>query len=137
MDLVYDYEEGRDTIEQRLPFDIEKLLELGVVFITPAIDGDPDSPNYKEFTGEDYSHLITLYNLIHSSPESWIRKAITKRGDIMPYKDKFWEKIYDGKYNQILWSLDYLDIDPKSVVVDYPLDEQVNRVKEIITHLDK
>ena len=47
MDLVYDYQEGRDEVKERLPFDIEKLLDAGVVFITPAIDGDPDSPTYK------------------------------------------------------------------------------------------
>lgn len=135
MDLVYDYQEGRDSVENRLPFDIEKLLNYGIVFVTPAIDGDPDSPTYKEFTGEDYSHLITLYNLIHSSPEGWVRKAITKRGDVLPWKDKFWEKIYDGKYNQILWSLNYLSIDPKDMLVEYPIDEELSRVRELIESL--
>jgi hypothetical protein len=137
MDLVYDYQEGRNSVEDRLPFDIEKLLNAGVVFVTPAIDGDPDSPTYKEFTGEDYSHLITLHNLIHSSPEGWIRKAITKRGDVLPWKDKFWEKIYDGKYNQILWSLDYLGIDPNDMLVEYPIDEELARVRELIESLAK
>jgi hypothetical protein len=137
MDLVYDYQEGRNSVEDRLPFDIEKLLNAGVVFVTPAIDGDPDSPTYKEFTGEDYSHLITLHNLIHSSPEGWIRKAITKRGDVLPWKDKFWEKIYDGKYNQILWSLDYLDIDPNDMLIEYPIDEELARVRELIESLAK
>ena len=137
MDLVYDYQEGRNSVEDRLPFDIEKLLNAGVVFLTPAIDGDPDSPTYKEFTGEDYSHLITLHNLIHSSPEGWIRKAITKRGDVLPWKDKFWEKIYDGKYNQILWSLDYLGIDPNDMLVEYPIDEELARVRELIESLAK
>ena len=137
MDLVYDYQEGRDSVENRLPFDIEKLLNYGVVFVTPAIDGDPDSPTYKEFTGEDYSHLITLYNLIHSSPEGWVRKSITKRGDVLPWKDKFWEKIYDGKYNQILWGLDYLDIDPNDMLIEYPIDEELARVRELIESLAK
>jgi hypothetical protein len=137
MDLVYDYQEGRNSVEDRLPFDIEKLLSAGVVFVTPAIDGDPDSPTYKEFTGEDYSHLITLHNLIHSSPEGWIRKAITKRGDVLPWKDKFWEKIYDGKYNQILWSLNYLGIDPNDMLVEYPIDEELARVRELIESLAK
>jgi hypothetical protein len=137
MDLVYDYQEGRNSVEDRLPFDIEKLLNYGVVFVTPAIDGDPDSPTYKEFTGEDYSHLITLYNLIHSSPEGWVRKSITKRGDVLPWKDKFWEKIYDGKYNQILWGLDYLDIDPNDMLIEYPIDEELARVRELIESLAK
>jgi hypothetical protein len=137
MDLVYDYQEGRNSVEDRLPFDIEKLLNYGVVFVTPSIDGDPDSPTYKEFTGEDYSHLITLHNLIHSSPEGWVRKAITKRGDVLPWKDKFWEKIYDGKYNQILWSLDYLEIDPNDMLIEYPIDEELARVRELIESLAK
>ena len=137
MDLVYDYQEGRNSVEDRLPFDIEKLLNYGVVFVTPSIDGDPDSPTYKEFTGEDYSHLITLHNLIHSPPEGWVRKAITKRGDVLPWKDKFWEKIYDGKYNQILWSLDYLEIDPNDMLIEYPIDEELARVRELIESLAK
>lgn len=136
MERVYDYVEGRNEAKQRLPFDIDKLIEVGAVFVTPAIDGDPDSPTYKEWLDEPYSHLITLYNLAHSSPESWVRKAVTERGDVIPWKDKFWEKIYDGKYNQILWSLEYLGIDPIDVLVDYPLDEQVSRIKELITNLD-
>jgi len=66
MEMVYDYQEGRNEAKSRLPLDIEKLLELGVVYVTPAIDGDPDSPTYKEWLDEPYSHLITLYNLVHS-----------------------------------------------------------------------
>lgn len=135
MEMVYDYQEGRNEAKSRLPLDIEKLLELGVVYVTPAIDGDPDSPTYKEWLDEPYSHLITLYNLVHSKPNSWIRKAVTQRGDVIPWKDKFWEKVYDGKYNQILWSLDYLGIDPMEVLIDYPLDEQVTRIKELLESL--
>ena len=135
MERVYDYQEGRNEVKSRLPLDIEKLLELGVVYVTPAIDGDPESPTYKEWLDEPYSHLITLYNLVQSTPNSWVRKAVTQKGDVIPWKDKFWEKVYDGKYNQILWSLDYLGIDPMEVLVDYPLDEQITRIKELFENL--
>lgn len=135
MERVYDYQEGRNEVKSRLPLDIKKLLELGVVYVTPAIDGDPASSTYKEWLDEPYSHLITLYNLVHSTPNSWVRKAVTQKGDVIPWKDKFWEKVYDGKYNQILWSLDYLGIDPMEVLVDYPLDEQITRIKELFENL--
>jgi hypothetical protein len=61
--------------------------------------------------------------------------AITKRGDVLPWKDKFWEKIYDGKYNQILWSLNYLSIDSNDMLVEYPIDEELSRVRELIESL--
>ena len=40
---VYDYQEGRNTVSEKLPFDIDKLVDSGVVFVTPAIDGNPNS----------------------------------------------------------------------------------------------
>ena len=72
---VYDYQEGRDTVPNKLPFDIDKLVDSGVVFVTPGIDGDPNSKTYKEWSKEPSFHLITLYNMgrlgiLWSSPYS-------------------------------------------------------------------
>ena len=132
---VYDYVGGRNTVpmSDRYNFDADKLLNSGAIFITPAMDGDPNSPTYKEWLDEDGSHLITLYNVEHSSPDGWIRKAITKKSDTSGWRDNFIGKLYDGKYNQILWSLEKLGIDPNDMVIeDNSLQENINRIKEVM-----
>lgn len=116
---VYNYEPGRNTVPDRLPFDILKLIDAGVVFITPAIDGDPESPTYKEWLNEPGAHLITLYNVEHSSEDDWIKKAITKQADPTPFHRKdLTQDLYDGKYNQILWGLEKLGIDPNAMLYE-------------------
>ena len=116
---VYDYEQGRNTVPDRLPLDVLKLIDAGVLFITPAIDGDPESPTYKEWLEEPGSHIITLYNVDHSSEDSWINKAVTKQADPAPLHTKdFTQHLYDGKYNQILWGLEKLGIDPNTMLFD-------------------
>jgi len=132
---VYDYVEGRNTVPiyDRYNFDVDKLVNAGVVFITPAIDGDPKSPTYKEWLDEDGAHLITLYNIEHSSPNGWIRKAITKKSDTLVFRHNFIEKLYDGKYNQILWGLEKLGIDPNDMVIENnSLQENIHRIKEVM-----
>ena len=120
---VYDYEKGRNTVPERLPFDVNKLVDLGVVFVTPAIDGDPKSKTYNEWLDKPYSHLITLMNINKSNKDSWVHKAITKKASTQKWKDNFVDKLYDGKYNQILWSLEKLGIDPMSVLIDDESEE--------------
>ena len=130
---VYDYVKGRNEATNRLPFDIDKLVDIGAVFVTPAMDGDPNSPTYKEWLEDGGSHLITLYNVLNSSPKSWIRKAITKKSDTSGWKDNFVGKLYDGKYNQILWSLEKLGMDPNDMVIeDEPLMENISKIREIM-----
>lgn len=128
---VYDYVEGRNTVPMydRYNFDVDKLVNVGAVFITPPIDGDSDSPTYKEWLDEGGSHLITLYNVKHSSPNGWIRKAITKKSDTSGFRHNFIGKLYDGKYNQILWSLEKLGIDPNDMVIENnSLQESIKRI---------
>ena len=128
---VYNYEEGRNTVpmDNRYAFDLDKLVNAGVVFVTPAMDGDPQSPTYKEWLDEGGSHLLTLMNVLKSSENGWIRKAITKRSDTSGWKNNFVEKLYDGKYNQILWSLEKLGIDPNDMVIeDNSLQESIRRI---------
>ena len=116
---VYDYEQGRNTVPDRLPLDVLKLIDAGVLFITPAIDGDPKSPTYKEWLDESGSHIITLYNVENSSEDGWIKKAITKQDDPTPlHKKDFTQNLYDGKYNQILWGLEKLGIDPNTMLFE-------------------
>ena len=125
---VYDYEEGRDTVPEKLPFDIDKLVNSGVVFVTPAINGNPKSKNYKKWMKTPHTHLISLYNVENSSEDGWILKAITKRASTEGWKDNFVDKLYDGKYNQILWSLEKLGINPMDMLNDANLQESIRRV---------
>ena len=132
---VFDYKEGRNTVpmEDRYNFDIDKLVNAGAIFITPPMDGDPNSPTYKEWLDIDGSHLIILYNVMHSSEDGWIRKVITKSANTLGWRDNFIEKLYDGKYNQILWSLEKLGIDPNDMVIENnSLQESIIRIREMI-----
>jgi hypothetical protein len=76
--VVYNYEKGRNESPERLPFDVNKLIDAGAIFITPSIEGNPTSKNYKKFLKSKHTHLITLHNIKHSSEDSWIHTAITK-----------------------------------------------------------
>jgi hypothetical protein len=125
---VYDYEKGRDTVPERLPFDIDKLVNSGIVFVTPAINGNPNSKNYKKWMRNPHTHLISLYNVEHSNEDGWIRKAITKGSSTEGWKDNFVNKLYDGKYNQILWSLEKLGINPTDMLIDTNLQENIRRI---------
>ena len=125
---VYDYDPGRDTVPERLPFDIDKLVDSGVVFVTPAINGNPKSKNYKKWMKTPHTHLISLYNVENSSEDGWILKAITKRASTGQLKGNFVDKIYDGKYNQILWSLEKLGINPMDMLIDMNIQENIRRI---------
>ena len=129
--VVYDYQEGRNESPERLPFDVNKLLQAGAVYITPAIEGDPKSKHYKKFLRRPHTHLITLYNVEHSSPDSWIHTAITREASPKHWQGKdFVDRLYDGKYNQILWSLDKLNIPYESMLID---DVNESKKKYIVT----
>jgi hypothetical protein len=129
--IVYDYEEGRNESLERLPFDINKLVNAGAVFVTPAIEGDPDSKHYKKFLKKPHTHLITLHNVKHSSPDSWIHTAITRSASTKHWQGKdFSKNLYDGKYNQILWSLDKLGIPYESMLID---DVNESKKKYVVT----
>jgi hypothetical protein len=49
---------------------------------------------------------------------SLVQKTITKRASTEEWKDNFVDKLYDGKYNQILWSLEKLGINPMDMLID-------------------
>ena len=117
--VVYDYIEGRNESPERLPFDVNKLINAGAVFITPAIQGNPTSKNYKKFLKSKHTHLITLYNIKNSPEDSWIHTAVTRFAPPTHWDNEdFANNLYDGKYNQILWSLDELGIPYESMLID-------------------
>jgi len=129
--VVYNYEKGRNESPKRLPFDVNKLIDAGAIFITPAIEGDSSSKNYKKFLKRPYTHLITLHNIRHSSPDSWIHTAITRFASPKHWEGKdFANNLYDGKYNQILWSLDELGIPYESMLIN---EVKESKKKYIVT----
>lgn len=129
--VVYNYKKGRNTIPERLPFDVNKLIDAGAIFITPSIEGNPTSKNYKKFLKTQHTHLITLYNIKNSPEDSWIHTAITKSVPPTHWDNKdFANDLYDGKYNQILWSLKKLGINNKTMLRD---DVKESKKKYIVT----
>ena len=117
--VVYNYEKGRNESPERLPFDVNKLIDAGAIFITPSIEGNPTSKNYKKFLKSKHTHLITLHNIKHSSEDSWIHTAVTRFAPPTHWDNEdFTNNLYDGKYNQILWSLDELGIPYESMLID-------------------
>ena len=129
--VVYDYKEGRNESPDRLPFDVNKLIDVGAIFITPAIEGDPNSKHYKKFLRRPHTHLITLRNIEEASPDSWIHTAITRKASPKHWQSKdFSKNLYDGKYNQILWSLDKLGIPYESMLID---DVNEQKKKYVVT----
>ena len=129
--VVYNYKKGRNTIPERLPFDVNKLIDAGAIFITPSIEGNPTSKNYKKFLKSQHTHLITLYNIKNSPEDSWIHTAITKSVPPTHWEgNNFSNNLYDGKYNQILWSLKKLGINNKTMLID---DVKESKKKYIVT----
>ena len=119
-ETTYRYREGRNTVPNRLDFDTQKLIDCGAIVICKGMNGDPESPDYKKHLNDGSTNLITLYNIKHSiknNPDSWILEAIKHPITIAPigWNDMSLET-YDGKYNQILWSLKKLGIPYKEML---------------------
>ena len=119
-EITYRHKEGRNTVPDRLNFDTQKLIDCGAIVICKGMNGDPNSPDYMKHLNDGSTNLITLYNIKHAiknNPDSWILEAIKHPITIAPigWKDMSLET-YDGKYNQILWSLKKLGIPFKDVL---------------------
>lgn len=134
--ITYRYKEGRNTVPDRLDFDTQKLIDCGAIFICEGMDGDPNSPTYKQHFNDGSTNLITLYNVEHAlknSPDSWILEAIKYPINVAP---STWKNLsletYDGKYNQILWSLKKLGIPYEDVLKRNSINEQISRIKQVM-----
>ena len=121
-EITYRHKEGRNTVPDRLDFDTQKLIDCGAIVICKGMNGDPNSPDYKKHLDDGSTNLITLYNIEHELKSnnplgSWILEAIKYPVTIAPIG---WKNLsletYDGKYNQILWSLKKLGIPFKDVL---------------------
>jgi hypothetical protein len=105
----YDDTSKFDLVKQN-PFNIKKLTDKGIIFITKPGDGKGgvEEPNW-----EGDASIITLYNM--ASAEPWMKEAIkTLLPKAIPYIQKDQDKLlYNGKYNQILWGIEKKGLKPE------------------------
>ena len=106
---LYDDTKNFDLVKQN-PFDIKKLADKGIVFITKPGDGKGGvaDPNW-----EGDASVLTLYNMDKAEP--WMEVAVK---NLMPQAIQYIQKdqdklIYNGKYRQILWGIDKKGLNPK------------------------
>jgi len=106
---LYDDTKNFDLVKQN-PFDIKKLANKGIVFITKPGDGKGGvaDPNW-----EGDASVLTLYNMDKAEP--WMEVAVKNlMPQAIPYIQKDQDKlIYNGKYRQILWGIDKKGLNPK------------------------
>ena len=103
---------------ERKSMDINKLVALGALFVTKAVGGDPnDKETYKKPIEGQGNSIISLFNYECDSPDGWIRFAVDNHITEPTQEDQnLLDNTYEGKYNQILWSLDKLGIELKDVL---------------------
>jgi hypothetical protein len=112
--LMEEYDNNGEGAKYNLvhqnPFNIKKLVDKGIIFITKPGDGKGgiEEPNWK---GD--ASVITLYNM--SNAEPWMKVAIKNpMPQAISYIQKDQDKLlYNGKYNQILWSIDKKGFKPE------------------------
>ena len=101
--------------DSRLTFDMKKLLDDGVIFITQAHDlttGKMEPPEKDPETGEMYydsTNLITLWNI--TKPEKGTQDGIPEamkhlRPDMIDHWQQTQNELVDDKYNQIIKSIE-------------------------------
>jgi hypothetical protein len=102
---------GYDLIKQN-PFNIQKLVDKGIIFIGLPGDGEGGIGKHKE---KGDASIITLYNLKALPPDPWM--VISAKNPIptdIPYIQKGQYKLfYNGKYNQILWGIEKKGLKPE------------------------
>ena len=99
----------------RLTFDMKKLLDDNIIFITQGHDlttGERIKPEIDPETGDlfdDSTNLITLHNIIN--PEVGSQDGIPialkhLRPDMVDYWQQTQNQLVDDKYNQIIKSIE-------------------------------
>ena len=101
---------GQFTLVKENPFDIKKLVDKKILFVTKPGDGKGgvDEPNW-----EGDASVITLYNMAKAEP--WMKLAVkSPMPQAIPYIQNNQDKvIYNGKYNQILWGIKKMGLKPE------------------------
>jgi len=101
---------GQFTLVKENPFNIKKLVDKKIIFITKPGDGKGgiEEPNW-----EGDASIITLYNMAKAEP--WMKQAIkSPMPQAISYIQNNQDKlIYNGKYNQILWGIKKMGLKPE------------------------
>ncbi len=107
---------GRLTHNQTYaPFDTQKLIDAGVLRVT--YPGNGRDGGYDNVPEKDRWSLVSLAN--DAYPDSYTQNWPDKPQSVpdvlsLPFKDL----MYDGKYNQVLWSLNKLGYKPEQFFAD-------------------
>jgi hypothetical protein len=123
----YDDQEdgGQFTLAKENPFNIKKLIDKKILFITKPGDGKGgvDEPNW-----EGDASVLTLYNMAKAEP--WMKLAVkSPMPQAIPYIQNNQDKvIYNGKYNQILWGIKKMGLKPEDFYVNKP--KELNEAKK-------
>jgi len=118
--------------ENRITFDMQELLDKGIIFITQAHDlktGKMIPPEMDPRTGDmfhDSTNLITLWNILHPEPgeQEGIPNALKHP---RPDRVKFWQErqgdLSQEKYEQIIRSIKLKEKEESSDVVSEEVTE--------------
>jgi len=116
---------GQFTLAKENPFNIKKLIDKKILFITKPGDGKGgvDEPNW-----EGDASVLTLYNMAKAEP--WMKLAVkSPMPQAIPYIQNNQDKvIYNGKYNQILWGIKKMGLKPEDFYVNKP--KELNEAKK-------
>jgi len=108
-------EGGLYTLVKNNPFDIKKLVDKKIIFVTKPGDGKGGvgEPNW-----EGDASTLTLWNM--SKAEPWMKVAIqSPMPEAIPHIQKDQDKlIYNGKYNQILWGIEKKGLNPEDFYIN-------------------
>jgi hypothetical protein len=111
---------GQFTLVKENPFNIKKLVDKKIIFITKPGDGKGgiEEPNW-----EGDASVITLYNMAKAEP--WMKQAIkSPMPQAISYIQNNQDKlIYNGKYNQILWGIKKMGLKPEDFYLNKPKDK--------------
>ncbi len=115
----YDDMSSFDLVKQN-PFNIQKLVDKGIIFVSKPGDGKGGvgEPNW-----EGDASIITLKNLANVEP--WMKISIKNpMPQAIPHIQKNQDKLfYNGKYNQILWSIEKKGFKPEDFYLN--MDESL------------
>jgi len=105
----YDDTSNFDLVKQN-SFNIQKLVDKGIIFVSKPGDG---KGGVGEQNWEGDASIITLKNLDNADP--WMKISIkSPMPQAIPYTQKSQDKLfYNGKYNQILWSIEKKGLKPE------------------------
>jgi hypothetical protein len=118
----------------RRPLNVPELIKRGAIFIT-----DPHGPNGWEPESEGFS-LVTLYNVAKggwpAEAKQHLKPSMYRVAESGLNRQGSGTMLYDGKYNQILWSIKKLGIPDEVAFLDSkkPVNEDAESYPDVLYH---